>query len=402
MDEKAGKGRQSRDAESALLAERLRARQGEIERALTHVCTTSGAEGVQDAEYTAGLENAFAAALQFTLECIESGREDRSPLPPAAVVQAQRAARYGIGLDAFLVGVIESHSVLNEFVLAEAGDLTAGTLGEVQSLQTLILRRLASGLARDYKREEARLAKASDRRQVMLVERLLSGSPVADHEVGYILNMWHIALIASGTRPLEVTRVLAEQLGTALLTVPRGAGTIWAWLGSRRRISSELVRETLAKRGDVGARFAVGEPGCGVEGWRETHFEAKAALAVALRRQELVTCFSTVALESIALQTPDLARSLQTTFLEPLTRTRDRGSILRQTLRAYFASGRNTSSAAASLGVTRRTVENRMRVIEGELGRPVNACSAELELALRLDALGPMPASEPAAAANPS
>jgi DNA-binding PucR family transcriptional regulator len=69
---------------------------------------------------------------------------------------------------------------------------------------------------------------------------------------------------------------------------------------------------------------------------------------------------------------------------------------LRQTLRAYFASGGNTSSAAASLGVTRRTVENRMRVIEDELGKPVSTCAAELELALRLDALSPAPATEPA------
>jgi hypothetical protein len=42
------------------------------------------------------------------------------------------------------------------------------------------------------------------------------------------------------------------------------------------------------------------------------------------------------------------------------------------------------------LQVTRRTVENRLRAIEEELDRPLHACAAELELALRLESLDPI------------
>ena len=57
----------------------------------------------------------------------------------------------------------------------------------------------------------------------------------------------------------------------------------------------------------------------------------------------------------------------------------------RETLRAYFASGRNISSTAAALGVDRRTVTNRIRAIEDLFGRPLGDFATELETALRLD-----------------
>jgi DNA-binding PucR family transcriptional regulator len=56
-----------------------------------------------------------------------------------------------------------------------------------------------------------------------------------------------------------------------------------------------------------------------------------------------------------------------------------------ETLRAYFAAERNISSTAATLGVDRRTVTNRIRAIEDLFGRPLKDCATELETALQLD-----------------
>jgi DNA-binding PucR family transcriptional regulator len=53
-------------------------------------------------------------------------------------------------------------------------------------------------------------------------------------------------------------------------------------------------------------------------------------------------------------------------------------------LRAFLDAGCNVSAAAAALGVTRQTVASRLRVIEHQIGRPVDACLAELDLALRM------------------
>jgi DNA-binding PucR family transcriptional regulator len=188
---------------------------------------------------------------------------------------------------------------------------------------------------------------------------------------------------------MDAARALAEFLGTALLAVPRGEGTVWAWLGSNRRLTAQLVQDAVRNRRGIRAKFAVGEPGKDLEGWRSTHLEAKAALGVAIRSSGNVTCFSDVALEAIALQMPDLVRSLLATYLAPLGESKRRATTLRETLRAYFDADRNVSSAAVSLEVSRRTVENRLRLIEQKLGRPLLSSAAELELALRLEELGP-------------
>jgi hypothetical protein len=254
-------------------------------------------------------------------------------------------------------------------------------------LQGSILLRLATELATEFRQEEDRREELSSRRLNALVERLLSGSPAGDGEVGYNLGMWHLGLLVDGARAMEEARALSESLGTALLAAPREEGMVWAWLGSNRRIPSRAVQDALAGRRALRAKLAVGEPGRELEGWRSTHFEAKAAFGVAIHRPRCVTCFSDFALEAIALQMPDLTRSLQVTYLAPLGAAKRKGMTLRQTLRAYFGAGRNASSAAVSLRVSRRTVENRLRLIEQKLGRPLPACGAELELALRVEEL---------------
>jgi DNA-binding PucR family transcriptional regulator len=53
----------------------------------------------------------------------------------------------------------------------------------------------------------------------------------------------------------------------------------------------------------------------------------------------------------------------------------------------YFAAGRNASAAASALNVSRRTMRNRMDLIEQALGAILVKHQAELELALQLENL---------------
>ncbi|HEY4778047.1 MAG TPA: helix-turn-helix domain-containing protein, partial [Solirubrobacterales bacterium] len=129
----------------------------------------------------------------------------------------------------------------------------------------------------------------------------------------------------------------------------------------------------------------VGEPGEGPSGWRFSHRQAKAALPIAERRGQAVLRYADVALLASILRDDLVATSLHQLYLEPLERARDGGRVGRETLRAYFASGRNISSTAAALGVDRRTVTNRIRAIEDLFGRPLGDFATELETALRLD-----------------
>lgn len=381
------KERQSLGVGHMALAQRLRRRQGEIERALCHTYRYGQSHAVQDLEYCTEVDAALAAVTEFNFDCIEIGDDTATPTPSAVVAQARRAARDGVSLDTFLVEVIAAQTLLNEFILQEAGGMSGENLGGVQALQSSILLRFATELAEEYRREEVRLDELSSRRLNALIERLLSGAPATNGEAGYDWESWHLGLVVSGVRAMEAAQSLAEYLGTALLAAPRDEGTVWAWLGSGRKVASRSVQDALTGKRGAKAKLAVGEPGRELEGWRSTHFEAKAAFGVAIHRSVSVTCFSDVALEAIALQMPDLMRSLQATYLTPLNECKRRGATLRQTLRAYFDAGRNASSAAVSLRVSRRTVENRLRLVEQELGRPLPACGAELELALRLEDL---------------
>ena len=52
---------------------------------------------------------------------------------------------------------------------------------------------------------------------------------------------------------------------------------------------------------------------------------------------------------------------------------------------AYLAAGRNISSAASALKVDRQTVRTRLRTIEEKIGRSLDECGAEMEIALRLE-----------------
>lgn len=84
------------------------------------------------------------------------------------------------------------------------------------------------------------------------------------------------------------------------------------------------------------------------------------------------------------------ARFLLDAYLGPLQARRD-GEILTKTLRTYFSARCNAASAAAALEVNRHTVLRRLRKVEGCIGRPLDACRAEMETALRVEQLSGAP-----------
>jgi len=110
-------------------------------------------------------------------------------------------------------------------------------------------------------------------------------------------------------------------------------------------------------------------------------------LPIALRTSENAVRYADVALLASILQDDLLATSLREIYLKPLERDRDGGETIRKTLRAYFSADRNLSSAGALLGVSRRTVANRLRDIEERLGRSLGPVAAEIEITLRADEL---------------
>jgi sugar diacid utilization regulator len=257
--------------------------------------------------------------------------------------------------------------------------------------QASVLDRMLAEIVVGETNEPTRAGRSPEWRRMELVRSLLTGERVDmdGSELGYELSGEHVGVIARGAGAEEVLRGLAVKLDRRLLCVDCGEETVWAWLGGQHRL--EMAALELVLSGDLREEvaFAVGEPARSFEGWRLTHRQAQAALVVVKRRPRRFTRYADVALLAVALKDEGLARALIAIYVEPLEDSRGGGQMLRETLRAYFAAERSASSAAAALGVDRKTVTSRLRTIEKRLGRSLHPCPAELEVALLLDELVP-------------
>jgi len=373
---------------AAKLGERLRTQSARIEEALlTRAYAIADPGEAADPRYAEGLRAAVSEALEYGLVAIERGSEaNAEPIPVLLLAQARLAARNGIPIDTVLRRYFAGYTVLGDFLIAGAEDLDAASLKRVLRAHAAALERLLGAVAEEYGREATRPS-SREERKAKLIERLLAGEPAEASELSYPLEGHHLALLLQGPGAREALESLSSRVDARLLALPREGQALWAWLGSRRELDSEEVIGKLPSELPGALRLAIGEPGEGIGGWRLSHRQAEAALGVALRGTQAVVRYAEVALLASVMHDELLVASLRQLYLEPLEAERDGGEVARETLRAYFASEQNVSSTAAALGVKRHTVTNRLRAAEERLGRPLGACTPDIEVALCLPAL---------------
>jgi PucR C-terminal helix-turn-helix domain/GGDEF-like domain len=383
-----------RDSEEAriVLHQRLLARRGEIEQALlTRVYALANPQEALDPEYTDGLRAAVGSALDYGLTTLTPGPDLTAPIPAPLLTQVRLAARNGIGLDTVLRRYLAGYTLLNDILHEEAAKADAGgtALQRLTRSQAVLFDRLLAVVSEEYLREvESQPDPSSEQRRAERIEGLLAGELLDTSALGYDFEAFHLGVIAAGREAAEAIRKLAASIDCQLLLVRRGEERAWAWLGSRRGIDPTALQARVSAERPARAALAVGEPARGLPGWRLTHAQAGAALTIALRSPRSLIRYAEVALLASMLQDDLLATSLRGLYLEPLADERDGGGMARETLRAYFAAGRNGSSAAAALGVSRQSISKRLRTIEERLGCPLDACAPELETALRMEELG--------------
>ena len=354
---------------------------------ITRVFAVAEPAGTTD-EYEGGLRASISAAVEFAITVVELGEERAPSPPPLLLTQARLATRNGVGLDTVLRRYSAGYVLLSDFLIEEAerSGLRTAALRELLRAQ-VVLDELLAAVSEAYECEAAKRPNTSEQRRAARIERLLTGEPLDMSDITYDFDGFHLGAMASGPGIEETLQALASTLDVKVLSVRRGDDVAWAWFGGRSPLDAgELWRRASLEWPDR-AFLAIGEPGRGVADWRLTHRQACAALPVALRGGKPVVRYADVALEAAVLTDDLLAGHLRKAYLEPLAIGRDRGDVARQTLRAYFATGRNLSSSAAVLSVTRRTVANRLQGIERKLGRQLSEIAAEVELALKLDAL---------------
>lgn len=377
----------------AELAERLRARRAEVEQAvLTRVNAISDLGEADDPSYADGLRTAVVCGLDHSFAAIEQGDGRPPSIPVELLAQARRAGRGGISLDTVLRRYFAGYALLSDFLIEEAQKeaLMAGSgLKRVLRTQANLFDRLLKAVSEEHAREAQKPLESLDRRHCERVERLLAGELLDTSELAYDFNGWHVGVIATGVGAADGMRDIARSLDCSILIASRPGRTVWAWLGARRRCESLDVLQAASPRS---ARLLVGlgEPGQGIAGWRLTHRQARAALLIARRSDENPVRYGEVVLLASMARDDLLVRSLRELFIEPLFEARDGGEVLRRTLRAYFAAGRNAASAAAALGISRQAVSARLRNAEELLGRPLGDCAAEMEAALRMEELSPV------------
>jgi hypothetical protein len=372
------------------LTSRLRERRAEIEQAaLARVHSVSGSIGSSDPEYLEGLRAAVSAALDYGIDAIERSDDDPAPIPTVLFSQARLAVRHGVKLETVLRRYVAGYALLGDFLVEESargGALDAASLKELLRVQAVVLDHLLSAVSDEYAREAKARPRSTEQRRVERVERLLAGELLDTAELGYDLDAHHIGTISRGPGAAEATHELARALDRRCLIVRRDESTVWAWFGSRKTDTDEFERH-ISESWPAQVSLAIGEPGLGFAGWRLTHRQAKAALPIARESASGPVRYADVALVASIRQDDVLVASLRTLYLAPLAKAPDGGAVLRETLRAYFATQRNVSSAAAMLSVHRRTVANRLRSVEEHLGRPFDDCAVDLEMALRLEEL---------------
>jgi hypothetical protein len=374
----------------AVLSTRLGARRGELEQGIFARVRAVEGDGVEDDGYAEGVRNAVSAGVGHCLAGVGSGEDELEPAPGPVLAQARRAARNGVPADVILRGCFAAHTAFSGFVVEEAkgGIAPQGSaLRTVLHTQAALFERLVVAVMGEYARERSNCFGSLGPHRLDLVRKLLADEPVDPSELAYELDEWHVGALARGDRAAAVLREVARAADRRLLLVHPDRRTAWAWFGGRRRVGAEEIAKSVPPGAWSDLIVALGEPARGVKGWRLTHEQASAALQISRHGGEGAVLYADVGLLASLAQDRVLAASLHQIYLAPLSDGRDGGVALRETLRAYFSAGRNTSSAAAALGVSRQTVGNRLRAIEEKLDRTIETCAPEIEIALRLEGL---------------
>lgn len=329
-------------------------------------------------------------SIETELDCLGSGALPET-CPPIDAAGARRGARAGTPVDALLMGYRAGHAAQWNawFRLIEAevddDELRRELADRASRFFFDYADRLSRLATREFTEERDQMLRGREHRLVALVRELLDGGEVSAEDLGYDPRAHHIGVAAVGPDSGAGLRELADACDRALLTILVDEDLAWAWLGGGRPPRRGWEREAERVAGERGLRLCFGDPAEGPDGFRRSHRQAMRAQGVARPdRPREVVHYDRVALEALAASDESEARAFVARELGELDEDTRRAGRLRDTLKAYFATGQNATAAASALGVHEQTVGARLRAVEDRTGRAVAVRRAELETALRL------------------
>jgi hypothetical protein len=342
-----------------------------------------------------GLKKTVRAILEHAC-CVIEGKEEQQ-LHPDVIAHSRALARAAFETHTLLERYTEGKTVFKEHLRnANAAVKVRSQDGYAEAEKSLesAFEDLLREVGREHRAECLRLKRSSAARLLESVKQLLSGElmhPPAD--LSYDFSATHIGVVGSGVGVENEIKRLAQVLGGQTLLVPASPNQVWAWIGLKLGSSADRLDDALKAEWDDTVHMGIGKPAAGIPGWRRTHRQAEVVLPIGIRGDTPVVRYANVALLATTASDELLQDFLWEDYLVPLASTRDEGETLKATLRAYFSKDRQISSAAKALGIKRHTVRKRLDDVEEMLGRTLDSCAAELELALRCEELLPSPSS---------
>lgn len=373
------------------MVERLRVRHPEALEDLAAYMLRSALDPtrMRDAQLDRGWREVASACLDCGLLAIEQGDVWLGPIPPVVVIQERRAVRNGIDLPTSVACYTAAYRLAWGFVLEELGHSNISEQDrmlvqrQASTASLSLLTQLLSEVAKVHLSELKHGMSTSAQNDARLVRRILAGERVNEHEVDYDLDIEHVGVIGEGEGAAKALAAVAHRLGYQRWIVSNDDGTVWAWLGTSRGCAVVDIKTALDNDTYSQVFAAIGEPAPKITGFRDTHSLAQGAYLVAQLSKQRITCYADVAGEARALQDPLHAKWLMRTYITPIVEHHD-GATLLKTLEMFYEAAGIVDKAAKLLDKGRHTVERHLDKVGEIIGRELQTCHSDMELALRL------------------
>jgi sugar diacid utilization regulator len=402
-----------RDPGAALIARaarRIGARRSEFVGAMVENFATTIAPLGQDEQMRQLLAASTEANVVAILHVLEHGIDPHVVEPPPAAAQyARRLAQQAVPLSALLRAYRLGHADFVETMLGEISTdpeaepkAVAAASAAVVRETTVYIDTVSELVVIAYENEREAWARNDSTLRAARIRALLEGEDVevrsAERALGYTVHQTHVAVLLwfddhLPRRGDELIRL--ERLAAAAATLvggphlfsarDEGSAVVWFARPGDGPDPTKLVAALTPSEGVV-PRLALGRPGSGLSGFRDTHRQAGQAMQVAVAAGPdgpAVTDFAEVG--SIALMCHDLgaARIFVQDVLGPLAADDDHAERLRETVRVFLATGSSYTAAAELLRLHKNSVQYRIQKAEQLRGRPFKADRFDVEFALR-------------------
>jgi hypothetical protein len=327
---------------------------------------------------------------------------DQVAVPAAAAHYVRRLAQRDVPVESLLRAYRLGGSLFLQWWLRAVErhrpgpDVLLAATKHTASVATEYVDRISETLVAIYDEERKLWAQRAAATRAVQVRTVLLDDDLdtvtAEALTGYRMHGTHLAAVIWGSSPdsgraVESTaQLLAEATGQQPLAVLVDDRTLWAWMSGRGGSAIDLrALDAQLRRRKVAVHVAVGNPACGLAGFRSSHQDALAAQRVAIIRGDDapgVTAFGDVAVSGFLARDLPAARRWVAEVLGGLALDDDAMAELRRTVLLFLRQGASLTEAAGQLHLHKNTVRYRLRKAEDVRGRPVNDRRLDLEIAL--------------------